>query len=166
MAISRRELLRATLGLSAGATLLGIDPAHALHSGAGHTGARQSGVGADAGTAAGSKLGTNHLHRATFIPFLTTKFRVYPQVASPAINMRLVDVTGHELAPTGAALNGAAADKDCFSLMFLGPKTAPLAQNTYTIAHPRIGRFWLFLVPIGCDRNGTRYQAIINRLHS
>lgn len=82
------------------------------------------------------------------------------------MSVRLVEVTGHKLAPADAALKGAAAAKDCFSLVFVGPKTAPLPQDTYTIAHARIGRFPLFLVPVGSDRNGTRYQAIINRLHA
>ena len=50
-----------------------------------------------------------------------------------------------------------------FSLVFLAPETAPLWQGIYTIDHPKLGTFNLFLVPIGKDKQGVQYEAIINR---
>jgi hypothetical protein len=53
---------------------------------------------------------------------------------------------------------------ECFSLLFRGGSQA-LPQDTYTINHPSLGRFLLFLVPTGSDDNGAQgYLATINRL--
>ncbi len=50
-----------------------------------------------------------------------------------------------------------------FSLMFKGPNTA-LPQRTYELAHPVLGTFALFLVPVRQDINGTYYESVFNRL--
>jgi len=53
---------------------------------------------------------------------------------------------------------------ECFSLLFRGGSRA-LRQDTYTIEHPSLGTFELFLVPTGADENGAQgYLATINRL--
>jgi hypothetical protein len=46
-----------------------------------------------------------------------------------------------------------------FSLLFRGPRTGVLPQRTYRIAHAALGEFPLFLVPIGPDGAGMRYEA-------
>jgi hypothetical protein len=46
-----------------------------------------------------------------------------------------------------------------FSLVFRGPRTGILPQRTYRIAHAALGEFPLFLVPIGPDSAGMRYEA-------
>jgi hypothetical protein len=46
-----------------------------------------------------------------------------------------------------------------FSLFFRG-RTAPLLpQATYSLSHPELGELDLFLVPIGADDDGVRYEA-------
>ena len=50
-----------------------------------------------------------------------------------------------------------------FSLLFTGPIDRPLDQRTYPFEHERIGRFDLFIVPVGADRSGRQYEAVFNR---
>lgn len=47
-----------------------------------------------------------------------------------------------------------------FSLVFRGPRTIALPQGTYRIEHDALGGFPLFLVPIGPDAGGPRYEAV------
>src|SRR5207253_1927020 len=59
----------------------------------------------------------------------------------------------------------AAKGGECFSLLFRGGGGPALRQNTYSIAHPALGTFLLFLVPVGADSNGAQgYLATLNRL--
>ena len=47
-----------------------------------------------------------------------------------------------------------------FSLCFLGPGAAPLEQSMYPLAHESLGEADIFLVPIGADAEGRRYEAV------
>ncbi len=38
-----------------------------------------------------------------------------------------------------------------------------LGQGTFDLEHDQIGSFALFLVPIGPDAEGMRYEAVFNR---
>ncbi len=58
---------------------------------------------------------------------------------------------------------GSSARQIQFSLVFLGPSEAPIAQGIYRIGHDKLGTLDLFLVPIGRDTIGVRYEAIFNR---
>jgi len=49
-----------------------------------------------------------------------------------------------------------------FSLIFVGP--GPVAQGTYRLGHDALGALDLFLVPIGKDESGVRYEAVFNRV--
>ena len=49
-----------------------------------------------------------------------------------------------------------------FALTFVVPRDAPAGQGTYCLTHPTLGAIELFMVPIGADANGTRYEAIFN----
>ncbi|WP_121255983.1 DUF6916 family protein [Nocardioides ferulae] len=46
-----------------------------------------------------------------------------------------------------------------FSLVFRGPAEPVLPQATYPLTHPEVGELQLFLVPIGKDADGVRYEA-------
>jgi hypothetical protein len=48
-----------------------------------------------------------------------------------------------------------------FSLLFTS-RTHQLTQATFRIAHPAIGAFDLFLVPIQPDARGALYEAVFN----
>jgi hypothetical protein len=47
-----------------------------------------------------------------------------------------------------------------FSIVLRGPQHPVLSQRTYPVEHAEIGKFELFLVPIGPDLTGMRYEAI------
>lgn len=46
-----------------------------------------------------------------------------------------------------------------FSLWFRGPAVPRLPQATYDVDHAGLGRIALFLVPLGPDGEGLRYEA-------
>ncbi|WP_157314442.1 hypothetical protein [Chitinibacter sp. GC72] len=56
-------------------------------------------------------------------------------------------------------------DSRHFSLIFSGQPTPHLPQRTYHFVHAILGRFDLFIVPIGPDRQTGQmlYEAIINQ---
>jgi hypothetical protein len=47
-----------------------------------------------------------------------------------------------------------------FSLVFQGPPARVYPQGIYQLEHPGVGSFELFLVPIGADGEGVRYEAV------
>jgi hypothetical protein len=49
-----------------------------------------------------------------------------------------------------------------FSLLFRVADGATLPQRIYPLKHDRLGRFELFLVPIGPDDVGMQYEAIFS----
>jgi hypothetical protein len=47
-----------------------------------------------------------------------------------------------------------------FSLVFQGPKDFLLPQRIYPFEHEALGAFEIFIVPIGVDEKGLRYEAV------
>ena len=47
-----------------------------------------------------------------------------------------------------------------FSLLFRGGPSPPLAQGIHALEHAQLGRLELFLVPLGPDAEGQRYEAV------
>jgi hypothetical protein len=47
-----------------------------------------------------------------------------------------------------------------FSIVFRAPPDSVLPQGIYPVEHPELGTLSLFLVPIGPDRVGMRYEAV------
>lgn len=58
----------------------------------------------------------------------------------------------------GAPFNG----RQPFSLLFVGPAAPALPQRTYRLSHARLPELDIFLVPIGADAAGVRYEAIFS----
>ena len=50
--------------------------------------------------------------------------------------------------------------REPFALLFVGPPEPILPQRIYVFQHPGLGQFEIFIVPIGVDGEGTRYEAI------
>jgi hypothetical protein len=46
-----------------------------------------------------------------------------------------------------------------FSLHFRGPRGQPVPQRTYPFQHAALGSFDLFIVPVGSDAEGIKYEA-------
>jgi hypothetical protein len=49
-----------------------------------------------------------------------------------------------------------------FALLFHGDPPAPVRQQICTLSHHELGRFELFLVPLGPDERGMRFEAVIS----
>ena len=96
-----------------------------------------------------------HLH-ATFLLSLGPWGQSHdPAVHGAALALELIEVAdlGMEAAPNPAR-------RRPFSLTFRQPEGAYLPQRIYSIEHAALGRLDLFLVPIGPDQGGMRYEAI------
>ena len=85
-----------------------------------------------------------------FVPHLHTSFRV-PQMED--YELKLAEVTDHSN-----------AQQEQFSLIFTGVASPWLPQGSYKLIHPQMRECELFLVPIGPDAAGMRYQAVFSRL--
>jgi hypothetical protein len=84
-----------------------------------------------------------------FAPQLHTRFRV-AQLEN--YELELTEVTDQSN-----------AQLEQFSLIFTGVDSPLLQQGTFTLVHPRLGECQLFLVPIGPNGAGMRYQAAFSR---
>lgn len=73
-----------------------------------------------------------------------------------SVQIELIQATeGDE--PGGAGPDG--QERLQFSLIFRGPTTPVLPQHTYQITHAELGELELFLVALGPDAEGMRYEA-------
>ncbi len=54
------------------------------------------------------------------------------------------------------------AGRTPFTLLFRGPTDAVLPQRIYPMEHPELGAFELFLVTVGPDAEGMRYEAVFS----
>jgi hypothetical protein len=86
----------------------------------------------------------------TFRPLLNGHFRISPGDA-PDFEVELIAVAdaGHE-----------GLRRAQFSLLFRGGPDQPLPQRIYRVEHDDFGALDLFLVPLGPDDVGQRYEAV------
>lgn len=95
-----------------------------------------------------------------FTPLLHAKFyAVLPD--ERRAELELVEV---ESVRNGNRRTGPGLVQETFSLCFRGAPREFLAQNTYVLEQESLGRFELFIVPIGQEDERIRYQAVFNRL--
>jgi hypothetical protein len=97
--------------------------------------------------------------QSMFSEAVGTVFRVQtnPEVTT---GLRLMEVTPG-LSTT--ANDREAARYESFSLVFQGPGEQFLPQRMYAFDHDHLGRFELFIVPVGKEGGGFKYQAVFNR---
>jgi hypothetical protein len=98
-----------------------------------------------------------YFSKASFAAYLNSAF-VIKSKRSRAVEVKLVEVND-----AGPVPDRQLAGKECFSLVFLGRQM--LRQDVYTIEHAALGKFDLLLVPIGKDKKGSYFEALINRLN-
>ena len=91
---------------------------------------------------------------ATFAGLEGQTYHLCPETAS-ALGLVLIEAL---LLPSRQGQSG----RQPFSLMFRGPRQPWLPQGTYPIRHQELGTFDLFVVPLGPDEHGMRYQAIFS----
>ena len=90
-----------------------------------------------------------------FRKHLNTSFRVQVDAATP-VDIKLAAVESRPSEPNEQE------GMERFSAFFSGPLDSFLPQNTYRVAHPQMGDFDVFLVAIGKDGEGFRYEAVYN----
>jgi hypothetical protein len=88
----------------------------------------------------------------TFSEHLGGAFRVYPEDSDP-LDVELISANELGEEPGGGRP---------FSVVFRGSGNVALPQRTYRMEHAGIGEFEIFLVPIGPDEKGPRYEAVFN----
>lgn len=95
------------------------------------------------------------LTAATFEELIGTKFRIALGDGG-ALELVLSQVERHEEHPGPRA--------HPFSALFHSPAEARrfLPQQTYPMEHETLGRLEVFLVPLGPDAQGMRYEAVFN----
>ena len=99
---------------------------------------------------------------ASFASHLNATFQVQGD-SGPVVGLQLVEV-GPTPAPPIQLPNAFDAANEKFSLLFSGPLDQPLEQDTYWFECPGIGRFTMFIVPIGStETTHYYYEAIFNR---
>ena len=93
------------------------------------------------------------LKSTDFSPYLGQTFHVsFESESLPSVE--LIEVT--EL----SSERGESGQRRPFSLVFRGPQTPILRQRIYEIEHQEMGALGLFLVPIGPDEKGMRYESV------
>jgi hypothetical protein len=100
----------------------------------------------------------SYLNRESFSRQLNTKFS-FAHGKIQGVSVKLIEV--NDLTPKAMAPSG----KECFAVVFLGPRNAPLRQETYAVTHESLGKFDMLVVPIASHNEGVYYEAIFNRLH-
>jgi hypothetical protein len=157
MNIPRRKFMKAGIVVAACASL----PFKSLTT----IGQQQEGGGRSPGTyfpipAEVQNDPTNYYTMATFAPYVNSGF--YILVGRAWKFMKLVEVKNLNPAPGGGAVKNYG---ECFSLTFLAPRGQKIQQQIYSLRHAALGKFSLFLVPIGRRTRTTPeyYEAVINR---
>src|SRR5262245_8377676 len=92
---------------------------------------------------------------AEFSKHVNTKFRLVVDVPQ-TIELTLVSVTHRHIEPHEQA------GMERFSALFMGPSEIFLPQQTYRLSHPEMGEFDIFLVALGKEPEGFRYEAVYN----
>ena len=94
------------------------------------------------------------LNAAKFSALLNKKFKIYFDPSSPSI-VELIEVI-EKKSDSEEVL------RQPFSIIFSGQKDIVWPQGTYTIDHHSLGKMDIFLVPIGPNDHGMRYEAVFN----
>ena len=103
------------------------------------------------------------LTSADFSAHLHSAFRIHAETLLP-LEAELIEVTelGADPSADAASARQEGAQRRPFSIVFRAPPNAVLSQRIYTVELLELGTLSLFLVPIGPDRVGMRYEAVFN----
>ena len=91
--------------------------------------------------------------KEAFAEHLNTKFIIPLQPPAGAVELELLEVVSTLSTPR----------QEQFSIFFRGPADIYLPQMTYRMQHDAMGELYLFIVPIGRQPDGFRYEAVFNR---
>lgn len=91
------------------------------------------------------------LTQAAFAENLNTKFRIKLENSQTA-ELELIEVLETMSTPR----------QEQFSIFFRGPAEYLLPQSTYHMEHEKLGELDIFVVPVGREQDGYRYEAVFN----
>jgi len=100
-----------------------------------------------------SAISPVHYHYDDFNGCLDQPFNLEHNGASHALILISVD---------RLAKSATSDDREAFSVVFRGDKSQTLEQQIYRISHDALGNMDLFIVPIGLDDEGMRYEAVFS----
>jgi hypothetical protein len=100
----------------------------------------------------------DQLTHAKFATLVGQRFRLHVNDAK-IVEVELIEVVQ---LPTHAGRGAAEAKRSPFSLVFRGPREFVLPQRIYPVEQESLGKAEIFLVPIGPDEIGQRYEAVFN----
>lgn len=93
------------------------------------------------------------LQIADFARHLNQTFRIHVETPEP-LAAELIEVSQMGSRPEGEEW------RQAFSVVFRGPAEPILPQRIYRVEHEELGSLDLFLVPLGPDKVGVRYEAV------
>ena len=102
---------------------------------------------------------TDPLTRDTLAQHLDDTFTIHVD-DSTDLSVTLIEVAS--LPDRSPATGPAERRKAPFSLVFRGPMDPLLPQRIYRFEHESLGELEIFIVPIGPDSEGMRYEAVFN----
>jgi hypothetical protein len=91
--------------------------------------------------------------RDEFAAHLNSTFRLHHETLG-LIELELESVSALQSTPR----------QQMFSILLRGPFEPVLEQRIYALEHDQLGTLDLFLVPVEQRPDGTRYEAVFNRL--
>jgi hypothetical protein len=102
------------------------------------------------------------------VPTEKLSFAAFERVVGQKFMIGFENNTSVELILSEALLRGTQSLRDgkeyeSFSLIFRGPVDAFVPQGSYRLDQGEIGALFIFIVPIGKDENGIKYEAVFNR---
>jgi hypothetical protein len=95
------------------------------------------------------------ISEAEFAANLNSVFRINADLPEP-FELKLVEVNHKNVDPTEEA------GMERFSIILVGPNDRFIDQQMYPLKHDVLGEVDLFLVPIGRETDGFRYEAVFN----
>jgi hypothetical protein len=95
--------------------------------------------------------------RDTFSGRLGERFRLHLD-SGATLDLSLAQF--QDLGPKNTAARPEKPARTPFSVVFLGPPDPLLPQRIYRFEHEQLGFFEIFIVPVGRDQAGARYEAI------
>jgi hypothetical protein len=95
------------------------------------------------------------LTEAEFLKHVNTKFRVALD-AETSVDLELTEVKGY------MSKHHEQTGMERFSLYFNGPTEPLLPQKLYPFVHDEMGEFEIFIVPLGKNDTGFRYESVFN----
>ena len=101
--------------------------------------------------------------RSAFENAIGTTF-TSPDARARAVNLTLVSVKGFQINPKTIMATKKSRPTDCFALSFSSQRSLPELPSVYSLSHPVLGKFDLFMTHRKTASGTIFYDAVINHL--